>query len=96
MTGFFSAIAEAWAELRIHRTRVLLSLIGVGIAIAALTLVAALGGMVQQSQTETFERQSGRPAMLNVSAFNPNTGESPVPSGWIRQIAMAGSSGGSQ
>lgn len=79
MTGFFSAIAEAWAELRIHRTRVLLSLIGVGIAIAALTLVAALGGMVEQSQTETFERYNGRPAMLNVSAYNPVTGENPDP-----------------
>lgn len=76
-TGFFGAVVEAWAELRIHRTRVLLSLVGVGIAIAALTLVAALGGMVQQSQTETFERQGGRPAMLSVYVFNPTTGAAP-------------------
>lgn len=79
LTAFAGAVAEAWTELRIHRTRVLLSLVGIGIAIAALTLVAALGGMVQQSQTETFERQSGRPAMLNVSVFNPTTGQSPDP-----------------
>jgi putative ABC transport system permease protein len=77
VTGFVGAVVEASTELRIHRTRVLLSLIGVGIAIAALTLVAALGGMVQQSQTETFERQSGRPAMLMVSVFNPQTGQNP-------------------
>src|SRR5690606_17802321 len=78
-TGFAGAVIEAWTELRIHRTRVLLSLVGVGIAIAALTLVAALGGMVQQSQTETFERQSGRPAMLNVSVYNASTGTAPDP-----------------
>lgn len=77
MTGFFAAIAEAWSELRIHRTRVLLSLIGVGIAVAALTLVTALGGMVQQSQTETFERQAGRPAMLQLYAYNTATGTNP-------------------
>jgi putative ABC transport system permease protein len=77
MTGFFAAIAEAWSELRIHRTRVLLSLIGVGIAVAALTLVTALGGMVQQSQTETFERQAGRPAMLQLYAYNTATGATP-------------------
>jgi putative ABC transport system permease protein len=79
LAGFAGALVEAWTELRIHRTRVLLSLVGVGIAIAALTLVAALGGMVQQSQTETFERQGGRPAMLSVSAYNPETGQSPDP-----------------
>jgi len=77
VTGFFAAIAEAWSELRIHRTRVLLSLIGVGIAVAALTLVTALGGMVQQSQTETFERQAGRPAMLQLYAYNTATGTNP-------------------
>ncbi len=79
VTGFVGALVEASSELRIHRMRVLLSLIGVGIAIAALTLVAALGAMVQQSQTETFERQSGRPAMLSVSVYNPLTGQSPDP-----------------
>lgn len=79
VTGFAGAIVEAWTELRIHRTRVLLSLVGIGIAIAALTLVAALGAMVEQSQTETFERQGGRPALLGVTAYNPTTGEAPDP-----------------
>ena len=68
VTGFVGAISEAWAELRIHRTRVLLSLIGVAIAICALTAVAALGSMVEQSQREAFERGSGRPAMLSIYA----------------------------
>lgn len=77
MTGFVGAIVEAWAELRIHRTRVLLSLIGVAVAVAALTSVVGLGAIAQQATTESYERQSGRPATLYVSAYNPTTGASP-------------------
>jgi len=76
-TGFVGSVVEAWAELRIHRTRVLLSLIGVAVAVAALTGIVALGAIAQQSQTETLERQSGRPAMLGISTYNPVTGETP-------------------
>ncbi|TQL48376.1 putative ABC transport system permease protein [Homoserinimonas aerilata] len=75
LTGFVGAVSEAWAELRIHRTRVMLSLIGVGVAVTAITTVVGLGGMVQQSTTESMERSSGRPATLMISAFNPQTGE---------------------
>src|SRR6187431_1386573 len=77
LTGFWGAIIEAWAELRIHRTRVLLSLIGVAVAVAALTGVVALGQIAEQSQIEQFERQSGRPAMLAVYA-TAKTGN-PIP-----------------
>ena len=73
-TGLVGAVDEAWAELRIHKTRVLLSLIGVGVAVTAITTVVGLGGMVQQSTTESMERGSGRPATLNISAYNPQTG----------------------
>ena len=76
-TGFVGSIFEAWAELRIHRTRVLLSLIGVAVAVAALTGIVALGAIAQQSQIETLERQSGRPALLSVSTYNPTTGQTP-------------------
>ena len=76
-TGFVGSVVEAWAELRIHRTRVLLSLIGVAVAVAALTGIVALGAIAQQSQVEQFERQSGRPALLAVSTYNPVTGEQP-------------------
>lgn len=76
-TGFVGSVVEAWAELRIHRTRVLLSLIGVAVAVAALTGIVALGAIAQQSQIETLERQSGRPALLNISSFNPNSGQTP-------------------
>ena len=76
-TGFVGSVVEAWAELRIHRTRVLLSLIGVAVAVAALTGIVALGAIAQQSQIETLERQSGRPALLGVSSYNPVSGETP-------------------
>jgi putative ABC transport system permease protein len=76
-TGLVGSVVEAWAELRIHRTRVLLSLIGVAVAVAALTGIVALGAIAQQSQIETLERQSGRPALLSVSSYNPNSGETP-------------------
>jgi putative ABC transport system permease protein len=74
LTGMVGAVDEAWAELRIHKTRVLLSLIGVGVAVTAITTVVGLGGMVQQATTESMERGSGRPATLNISAFNPQSG----------------------
>lgn len=76
ISGFVGAVAEAWAELRIHRTRVLLSLVGVAVAVAALTSVVGLGSIVQQATTETYERQSGRPATLYVSAYSEQ-GEPP-------------------
>jgi putative ABC transport system permease protein len=68
VAGLVGAVSEAWAELRIHRTRVLLSLIGVAVAVCALTTVVGLGAIVQQSTTESMERSSGRPAMLTLTA----------------------------
>lgn len=74
LTGLVGAVDEAWAELRIHKTRVLLSLIGVGVAVTAITTVVGLGGMVQQATTESMERGGGRPATLNINAYSPETG----------------------
>ena len=37
MTGVVGAIVEAWDELRIHKLRVLLALIGVACAVTAIT-----------------------------------------------------------
>lgn len=70
LTGFVGAVLEAWQELRVHRTRVLLSLIGVAVAVCSLTTVVALGGIVQQANEELSERSSGRPATLYLSAYS--------------------------
>lgn len=70
MSGIVSAILEAWSELKINRTRVLLSLIGVAVAVAAITSVAGVGGMAKQAMVEQYERQSGRPALLMLNAWS--------------------------
>jgi putative ABC transport system permease protein len=67
VTGLIGAIVEAWSEVRVHRTRVLLSLIGVAVAVAAITGVVAVGGVLEQSQTESNERFGGRPALLSIN-----------------------------
>ncbi len=74
-SGFVGAVVEAWDELRIHRTRVLLSLIGVGVAVCALTTVVGVGAIAQQAQIEQLERGSGRPATLMLGIpYDPVTG----------------------
>lgn len=69
LTAVAGALLEAWQEVRVHRTRVLLSLVGVAVAVCSLTTVVALGAIVQQANQELSERQSGRPASLTVSAY---------------------------
>ena len=76
LSGLVGAVVEAWDELRIHKMRVLLSLIGVGVAVCALTTVVGVGAIAQQAQIEQLERGSGRPATLMLgSPYNPETGE---------------------
>lgn len=65
-SGAVGAVVEAWDEVRINRTRVLLSLIGIGVAVCALATVVGAGTVFGQAQTEQFERGSGRPATLAV------------------------------
>lgn len=64
--GLWGAILEAWQELRIHRTRVLLSLIGVGVAVCALSSVVGLANIAEQSLRENNERYGGRPALISI------------------------------
>lgn len=67
LTGVASTVVEAAEELRIHRGRVLLSLIGVGVAVCALATVVAVGGIAEQAQREAQERSGGRPATYGFS-----------------------------
>lgn len=73
-TGFVAAVVEAWHELRIHKLRVLLSLVGVMIAVASLTAAVAASGIAQQVLLEQRERESGRPALIGIWAHQPQTG----------------------
>ena len=75
-TSAISVVVEAWAEFRVYRARVLLSIVGVAVAIAALTAVVAISAVAQQGVTEGLERGSGRPAMLGINAPFSDAGQS--------------------
>jgi len=67
MSGLIGALADAWAEIRVHRLRVLLSLIGIAVSVAALTAVIAFSEYQQQYQVEQSDRFGGRTATIAVS-----------------------------
>ncbi|WP_350347000.1 ABC transporter permease [Agromyces sp. G08B096] len=74
-TSLVSTVVEALEELRIHRGRVLLSLIGVALAVCALATVVAAGAIAEQAGREMQERYGGRPATVQ---FNLASTEGPV------------------
>ena len=73
MSGFVGALGDAWAELRHHKLRVLLSLIGIAVSVAAITAVVALGEYQRQSMAEQSDRYGGRQATVTVSAMSTDT-----------------------
>lgn len=76
MSMVAATFAEALSQLRIHRVRVLLSLVGVAVAVAALTASVALGDIVRQANVQSLEQSSGRPATFSFSVF-ATTGAQP-------------------
>jgi ABC-type antimicrobial peptide transport system permease subunit len=87
VTGLMGTLAEAWDEVRVHKTRVLLSLVGVFLAVFAMTTVTALGLMVAQVQQELGERSGGRAATVAVNAWDPETGMPPDSTRWDAAVA---------
>ena len=73
MTGLVGAFAEAWGEVRVHRARVVLSLVGVVLAVFAMTIITAAGTIARQVVLESAERAAGRSTTLQVYA-NPTEG----------------------
>lgn len=73
MSGFVGALLEAWDELRIHKMRVLLSLFGVAVSVAAMTGVAALLTTSDQIQREMMEQDNGRQG--SVTVWLPSSGQ---------------------
>ncbi|MBG6214974.1 MAG: ABC transporter permease [Cryobacterium sp.] len=76
-SNLVGSVIEAWQEVRIHKTRVMLSLIGVAVAVCAITTVVGLGGVAQQATVESSERSGGRAASLYLSA-SMNDGSTPT------------------
>ena len=68
LAGVAGALDDAWAELRVHKLRVLLSLIGIAVAVSALTAVVALGELQKQVMAEQSDRFGGRIATIMVAA----------------------------
>lgn len=66
MTGLLGALADAWAEIRVHKMRVLLSLIGIAVSVGALTAVMAISEYQRQYQNEQSDRWGGRAATIAV------------------------------
>lgn len=69
MTGIVSALVEAWQELRINKTRILLALIGVALSVAALTSVVGLGDLAREGFKASSEQTNGRSATLGIDMF---------------------------
>ena len=67
LTSFVGAIAEAWQEVRVHRGRVLLSLVGVTVAVCALSASVAVTELAQRAVIEQAESSSGRPFTMTAS-----------------------------
>lgn len=80
MTDIVAAIQDAWTELRIHRGRVLMSLIGVTVAIASLTASVAIGELARSTLLVSFESGSGRAATLTVSMWQESSDGDPFAS----------------
>jgi putative ABC transport system permease protein len=91
-TAVASTVAESLEELRIHRGRVLLSLIGVAAAVCALSTVVAAGAVAEQAGRELQERMSGRPATfsVNISATNGANDAEATDAAWNSAIERHG------
>ena len=57
VSQILGALIEAWGEVKVQKARVVLSLVGVVAAVAAMTIVIALGDLLLQSS-----RELGHPA----------------------------------
>lgn len=75
MSGFISALVEAWSELRIHKTRILLALVGVAVSVAALASVVGVGQLARESMRADSERNGGREATMSFFANAPQPGD---------------------
>lgn len=75
MTGVVSALVEAWQELRINKTRILLALVGVALSVAALTSVVGVGNLAREGFKASSEKNGGRSATLGLGVYGPSQPE---------------------
>ncbi|MCA0378646.1 MAG: ABC transporter permease [Actinobacteria bacterium] len=70
LASIAGTLTESWGELRTHKLRVILSLIGIAVAVAALTAVVGLGELQKQAMLENNERWGGRIATLRIETVS--------------------------
>ncbi|OIH97321.1 ABC transporter permease [Curtobacterium sp. MCBA15_001] len=74
VTTVVGTFVESWQELRVHRGRVVLSLVGVTIAVASLAVVVGFGALAEKATAALNEQYSGRPATFALSASSTTGG----------------------
>lgn len=74
MTGLLASIVEAYGELRVHKGRILLSLIGVAFSVFALTAVMGAGGMLTSALVQSTESWAGRDTTVTVYPMDSAAG----------------------
>lgn len=67
LTGLNGALVEAWAQLRIGKLRVMLSLVGVAVAVAAMTFIIAFGQIAVAAIEDSIQQYTGRPGTVTVT-----------------------------
>ncbi|GAA3339357.1 ABC transporter permease [Curtobacterium pusillum] len=67
VTTVVGTLVESWQELRVHRGRVVLSLVGVTIAVASLAVVVGFGSLAERVTAAFNEQYGGRPATYSIT-----------------------------
>lgn len=66
MKDFIATLIEAWSETKVQKVRVIISLIGVVAAVAAMSIVTALGNLMITSVEEAAQASEGRDVTVSV------------------------------
>ena len=91
------ALIEAWGEVKVQKARVVLSLVGVVAAVAAMTIVIALGDLLLQSSRELAELYEGRSVTLRLNPeSSSNASEEPAAGGPSQDASDPSSAAGAQ
>ncbi len=88
LNQIIGALVEAWGEVKVQKARVVLSLVGVTAAVAAMSLVIAMGDLLEQWQRESMEAYAGREVTLHINAYQ--SGENGEMQGGVGQCVGPG------
>ena len=97
VSQILGALIEAWGEVKVQKARVVLSLVGVVAAVAAMTIVIALGDLLLQSSRELAELYEGRSVTLRLNPeSSSNASEEPAAGGPAQDASDPSSAAGAQ